>query len=123
MGSQDLEPGVESPTCSIEEFTNTSFDYIICGGGTAGCVIAARLSENPDVTVGVVEAGKYRIGDPLVDTPAAFFQMFEDPEYDWCLYSAPQVNSLHKSLYGNVDLITFAAIGRKQGTSTSYSPW
>lgn len=103
MGS---EPGVESPTCSIEEFTNTSFDYIICGGGTAGCVIAARLSENPDVTVGVVEAGKYRIGDPLVDTPAAFLQMFEDPEYDWCLYSAPQVSSLHKSLYGKVDLIT-----------------
>ncbi|EPS31787.1 hypothetical protein PDE_06745 [Penicillium oxalicum 114-2] len=76
--------------CSVDEFVNTSFDYVICGGGTAGCTIAARLSENPDVTVGVVEAGKYRIGDPLVDTPAAFFQMFEDPEYDWCLYSAPQ---------------------------------
>lgn len=94
MGEQGPTPGVDSPTCSIEEFTSTSFDYIICGGGTAGCVIAARLSENPDVTVGVVEAGKYRIGDPLVDTPAAFFQMFEDPEYDWCLYSAPQVSSL-----------------------------
>lgn len=93
MVSQGPEPGVESPTCSIEEFTSTSFDYIICGGGTAGCVIAARLSENPDVTVGVLEAGKYRIGDPLVDTPAAFFQMFEDSEYDWCLYSAPQVSS------------------------------
>ncbi|KAJ5880682.1 Dehydrogenase citC [Penicillium subrubescens] len=90
MGEQGPAPGAESPTCSIEEFTNTSFDYIICGGGTAGCVIAARLTENPDVTVGLVEAGKYRIGDPLVDTPAAFFQMFEDPEYDWCLYSAPQ---------------------------------
>lgn len=119
----DPEPGIESPTCSIEEFTNSSFDYIICGGGTAGCVIAARLSENPDVTVGVVEAGKYRIGDPLVDTPAAFFQMFEDPEYDWCLYSAPQVNFLHKSLYANVDLITFVIIGRKQGTSTPYPAW
>ncbi|CEJ60689.1 hypothetical protein PMG11_09253 [Penicillium brasilianum] len=90
MGERGPTTGVDSPTCSIEEFTSTSFDYIICGGGTAGCVIAARLSENPDVTVGVVEAGKYRIGDPLVDTPAAFFQMFEDPEYDWCLYSAPQ---------------------------------
>lgn len=103
MGEQGPAPGVESPTCSIEEFTSTSFDYIICGGGTAGCVIAARLSENPDVTVGVVEAGKYRIGDPLVDTPAAFFQMFEDPEYDWCLYSAPQVSSfsVDKSICGS----------------------
>ncbi|KAJ5363131.1 hypothetical protein N7541_003975 [Penicillium brevicompactum] len=78
------------PTCSVEEFTRTTFDYVICGGGTAGLVVAARLSENPDVTVGVIEAGKYRIGDPLVDTPAAFSQMFENPEYDWCLYTTPQ---------------------------------
>ncbi|KAJ5160508.1 Dehydrogenase citC [Penicillium canariense] len=90
MAAPGAVQGVESPTCSVEEFTSTSFDYIICGGGTAGCAIAARLSENPDVKVGIVEAGKYRIGDPLVDTPAAFFQMFEDPEYDWCMYTAPQ---------------------------------
>lgn len=79
------------PTCSVEDFTGTTFDYVICGGGTAGLAIAARLSENPDVTVGVIEAGKYRIGDPLVDTPAAFSQMFENPEYDWCMYTTPQV--------------------------------
>jgi hypothetical protein len=79
------------PTCSIEEFTRTTFDYVVCGGGTAGLVVASRLSENPDVTVGVIEAGKYRIGDPLVDTPAAFSQMFENPEYDWCMYTSPQV--------------------------------
>jgi hypothetical protein len=113
MGEQGPAPSTESPTCSIEEFTSTSFDYIICGGGTAGCVIAARLSENPDVTVGVVEAGKYRIGDPLVDTPAAFFQMFEDPEYDWCLYSAPQVSSLDRSLDRSWDLTIFAIKNRK----------
>ncbi|KAJ5185897.1 Glucose-methanol-choline oxidoreductase [Penicillium cf. griseofulvum] len=80
----------ENPTCSVEEFTRTIFDYVICGGGTAGLVLAARLSENPDITVGVVEAGKYRIGDPLVDTPATFSQMFENPEYDWCMYTTPQ---------------------------------
>lgn len=81
---------VESPTCSIEDFTNTTFDYIICGGGTAGCAIAARLSEDPNISVGVVEAGKYRIDDPRVDSPVAFFGMFENPEYDWCMYTAPQ---------------------------------
>lgn len=37
--------------------------------GTAGLTVAARLSENPDVTVGVIEAGKYRIGDPFIDIP------------------------------------------------------
>lgn len=36
----------------------TSFDYIVIGGGTAGLVVAARLSENPDVSVCVIEAGK-----------------------------------------------------------------
>lgn len=44
---------------SVEEFISTKFDYIICGGGTAGCTVAARLSENPDVSVGIIEAGKY----------------------------------------------------------------
>lgn len=89
-GQGDSKSHSDASISSIEEFTSTEFDYIICGGGTAGCVIAARLSEDPNVTVGVVEAGKYRIGDPLVDTPVGFFNMFENPDYDWCMYTAPQ---------------------------------
>lgn len=88
----------ENPTCTIEEFTRTAFDYVICGGGTAGLVLASRLSENPAVTVGVIEAGKYRIGDPLVDTPASFSEMFENPDYDWCVYTTPQVDLLYMHL-------------------------
>ncbi|KAJ5684732.1 uncharacterized protein N7477_001077 [Penicillium maclennaniae] len=89
MAEQNGATG-QSPTCSIAEFSSTTFDYIICGGGTAGLAIAARLTENPEVTVGVVEAGKYRIGDPLVDMPGGLFHLLENPEYDWCMYSEPQ---------------------------------
>ena len=37
--------------------TNGTYDYVIVGGGTAGAVIGARLSENPDLQVAVIEAG------------------------------------------------------------------
>ncbi|KAK5655042.1 hypothetical protein OQA88_5941 [Cercophora sp. LCS_1] len=46
-----------------------TFDYIIVGGGTAGLVVASRLTENADVRVLVIEAGADRSNDPLVLTP------------------------------------------------------
>ncbi|CAG7922512.1 unnamed protein product [Penicillium olsonii] len=87
---------IDIPTCSIEEFLDTSFDYIICGGGTAGCTIAARLSENPLVKVGVIEAGKSRLGDPVVDIPGMFPEQLANPNYDWCIYTEPQAGNRGK---------------------------
>jgi hypothetical protein len=72
-------------------FLAHDYDFIIIGGGTAGLVVAARLTENEDVKVGVLEAGKSRLGDFLVDSPAMFMQMFMNPEYDWCHMTEPQV--------------------------------
>ena len=110
----------ENPTCAIEEFTRTIFDYVICGGGTAGLTLAVRLSKNPAVTVGVIEAGKYRIGDPLVDTPAAFPQTFENPEYDWCVYSVPQVILFTASMCSQFASLFPAVIGRKPWRGSPY---
>lgn len=76
---------------SPEEFTKTSYDYVVIGGGTAGLVVAARLSEDPNVTVAVLEAGGNRLDDPLIDAPNMFLQLWDKPEYDWCYKTIPQV--------------------------------
>jgi choline dehydrogenase-like flavoprotein len=82
---------------SAEDFLSHKYDYLILGGGTAGLVIAARLTENPNVTVGVLEAGRNQLNDMLVDTPAAFPQTFGKPEYDWNFRTVPQVREGHWS--------------------------
>jgi len=73
------------------EFAQQEYDYLVLGGGTAGLAVAARLSENPDVSVGVIEAGKNKLDDPVVDTPAMFLQMFGNEDYDWKYMTTPQV--------------------------------
>jgi NADH dehydrogenase FAD-containing subunit len=77
----------------IDEFLEAGvrYDYIIVGGGTAGLVLANRLSESPDVYVAVVEAGRSHISDPRVLTPALFVTMPGDHEYDWDYQTTLQV--------------------------------
>ncbi|KAI0315856.1 hypothetical protein OF83DRAFT_315897 [Amylostereum chailletii] len=72
------------------QFANQSFDYLVVGGGTAGLVVAARLSENPSVNVGVIEAGDYRPDDPILNVPQNVVQAIGNPTYDWGFSSIPQ---------------------------------
>ena len=57
------------------------YDYVIVGAGSAGCVLAARLSEDPDARVLLIEAGPPDIND-LIHIPAAFGALFRT-EVDW----------------------------------------
>ncbi len=54
------------------------YDYVIVGGGSAGCVLAARLSEMPDAKVLMIEAGP-RDTDPYIHMPVGFFKMTSGP--------------------------------------------
>jgi choline dehydrogenase-like flavoprotein len=70
---------------------NKPFHYIVVGGGTAGLVVASRLSEDSHVRVLVIEAGADRTNDPLVLTPGLVAAMYGKDEYDWNFTSVPQV--------------------------------
>ena len=77
-------------TSTPASFITTSYDYLIAGGGTAGLTLAARLSEDARVTVGVIEAGLDRTQDPNVLTPGFAPVMWENPDYDWIFKTTPQ---------------------------------
>lgn len=68
-----------------------SFDIIIVGGGTAGCVLASRLSAISHLDVLLLEAGPDNNADPKVSTPLISRRMFNDPKYDWNFRTIPQV--------------------------------
>jgi len=66
-----------------------TFDYIIVGAGTAGCVLAARLSENPDNRVCLIEAGGSE-KHPYISIPAAVGCAIMNPKMGWGLSTEPQ---------------------------------
>jgi hypothetical protein len=81
----------------LADVADQSFDYIIIGGGvylltylhqrhsnkhsqTAGLTAAARLSEDPSVSVAVLEAGSPNLDDPKIIIPAQLTKTFTDPQ-------------------------------------------
>ncbi|MDX6639980.1 MAG: choline dehydrogenase [Solirubrobacteraceae bacterium] len=72
-------------------------DYVIVGAGSAGCVLAGRLSEDPAVRVTLIEAGgKGR--HPNITIPAAFAKQFKT-KLDWDFATEPEPHCDNRSLY------------------------
>lgn len=67
----------------------TGSDYVVIGGGTAGCIVASRLSEDPEVTVTVIEAGPSDEHEPRARDIRRWAQMLES-KYDLDYRSVPQ---------------------------------
>ncbi|TQF78177.1 choline dehydrogenase [Elioraea sp. Yellowstone] len=63
-------------------------DYVIVGGGSAGCVLAARLSEDPSVTVTLLEAGP-EDRHPWIHIPAGYARLFLSGRFDWKYETEP----------------------------------
>jgi choline dehydrogenase len=73
------------------------YDYIIVGAGSAGCVLAYRLTEDPETRVLLLEAGG-RDSAPNIHIPAAFSKLFKT-EHDWDYTTTPQDHLNGRELY------------------------
>jgi len=73
------------------------YDYIIIGAGSAGCVLANRLTEDPKIKVLLLEAGG-KDSRKEIHMPAAFSKLFKSP-CDWAYYTEPEAQLGNRNLY------------------------
>ncbi|KAG6847294.1 hypothetical protein H0H93_008976 [Arthromyces matolae] len=67
-------------TTKVADVLAQTYDFIIVGGGTAGLALASRLSEDPSITVIVLEAGDNRTGDPMTSVPVPYGRQIGNPK-------------------------------------------
>lgn len=73
------------------------FDYVVIGSGAAGAIVASRLSEDPSVTVCLLEAGQ-RNWSPWLHIPAGFIKVVKDPAWTWQFVAEPSARTGQRAI-------------------------
>ncbi len=107
--------------------TRAKFDYIIIGGGSAGCVLANRLSADSNNRVCLLETGPHD-NTPLVSTPIGVIGLMDSKKYNWMFNSEPEPTQNDRIIYcprgkvlGGSSAVN--AMLYTRGTPSDYNHW